>query len=433
MHKIKSIVVTGYRRQEEPINLVLGEHANFLIGQNGTGKTTLINLINACLTVDYRVLTETIFEKVIISFKRTGENSVPSIEVKKPIRQKREALVEVRYKIKGNAKADPEKYNLLLEKHRTTIHGRGSNRQIVFRRDNVRELHHALSSIFNHTWLSLHRGHEKIADYHSYELEYENVGPAILPGVDRKLDEVLRKLQEYYFTLDGLVKEKTHQFQQEWFRSFLISGDFPDIRNTHIDFDAERKAIDDIFKRFEVQPESYEGQLKNHIAIGKEVFAKFRKRGIRLPEFYKLYDVFRLHMLVNRWQLLQKEQGEILAPKSEFVGIASSMLYRKTIDFTPTNDVKVNADDNLNIPVEKLSSGEKQLLIFLAETLLQQKQPYIFLADEPELSLHVEWQEKLVLNLLQMNPNAQVLFATHSPDIVGPFREHVFSMEKLVK
>ncbi|WP_352694993.1 AAA family ATPase [Mesorhizobium opportunistum] len=93
---------------------------------------------------------------------------------------------------------------------------------------------------------------------------------------------------------------------------------------------------------------------------------------------------------------------------------------------------ETETEDKDPIPIRKLSSGEKQLLIFLSETLLQEQAPFIFLADEPELSLHVEWQEELVPNLLRINPNAQVLFATHSPDIVNKYQANIVEMEKMI-
>jgi predicted ATP-binding protein involved in virulence len=78
-----------------------------------------------------------------------------------------------------------------------------------------------------------------------------------------------------------------------------------------------------------------------------------------------------------------------------------------------------------------LSSGEKQLLIVLGEALLQEKQAWVYIADEPELSLHVKWQESLVENLRTINPNAQIVFATHSPDVVSTFGDKVFDMERM--
>lgn len=87
---------------------------------------------------------------------------------------------------------------------------------------------------------------------------------------------------------------------------------------------------------------------------------------------------------------------------------------------------------NTKLSLRELSSGEKQLVIILGEALLQKQSPSVYIADEPDLSLHVSWQEKLTTNLRQINPHAQVMFATHSPDIVAGFQDRVFDLEKLL-
>ena len=69
---------------------------------------------------------------------------------------------------------------------------------------------------------------------------------------------------------------------------------------------------------------------------------------------------------------------------------------------------------NVEIQHQSLSSGEKQLLILLTQTLLQEKQPFIYIADEPELSLHIEWQHKIISAIKELNPNVQIIAATHS-------------------
>ncbi|MES4397188.1 AAA family ATPase, partial [Escherichia coli] len=79
-----------------------------------------------------------------------------------------------------------------------------------------------------------------------------------------------------------------------------------------------------------------------------------------------------------------------------------------------------------------LSSGEKQLLILFIETLLQQNKPFIYLTDEPELSLHIAWQRKIIPAIKQLNPNAQIIAATHSPEVASKYRNAIFDMEKLV-
>ena len=71
------------------------------------------------------------------------------------------------------------------------------------------------------------------------------------------------------------------------------------------------------------------------------------------------------------------------------------------------------------LPIDALSSGEKQiLLIMLRVFLLEGKESYVLL-DEPENSLDISWQYKLIDTLTQLNPNAQFFITTHSPSIFG--------------
>ena len=65
-----------------------------------------------------------------------------------------------------------------------------------------------------------------------------------------------------------------------------------------------------------------------------------------------------------------------------------------------------------------LSSGEKQLLVILLTLLVQDNKPYVLFMDEPEVSLHIEWQQQLVSRMRELNPNAQIIIATHSPALI---------------
>lgn len=109
------------------------------------------------------------------------------------------------------------------------------------------------------------------------------------------------------------------------------------------------------------------------------------------------------------------------------------MMVKKEYRVSEKNELNaVLLESNSSIPLTELSSGEKQLLIILGEALLQQRTPTIYIADEPELSLHVAWQVQLVENLRRLNPEAQIIVATHSPEIVSSFGSQVFNMEDLL-
>jgi ABC-type cobalamin/Fe3+-siderophores transport system ATPase subunit len=86
------------------------------------------------------------------------------------------------------------------------------------------------------------------------------------------------------------------------------------------------------------------------------------------------------------------------------------------------------------LALSQLSSGEKQLLIILTNALVQDGKPFILLMDEPEISLDIDWQYKLVKTIRTLNPSCQLIIATHSPAVFGDgWNDKLFFMENLLK
>jgi predicted ATP-binding protein involved in virulence len=81
------------------------------------------------------------------------------------------------------------------------------------------------------------------------------------------------------------------------------------------------------------------------------------------------------------------------------------------------NELRFTQIGEVLLPYQ-LSSGEKQILIILLTVLVEDNQPYVLFMDEPEVSLHLEWQKRLVDLCLELNPNVQIILTTHSPAIV---------------
>lgn len=234
--------------------------------------------------------------------------------------------------------------------------------------------------------------------------------------------------------MDKKVSDLTLSFQRGWLISFFATEkSVGTILRGDINIDEDKKAIEQIFSKFQFPRDSYASQLERHGKLAERVFKGFReKEKIEFKDFLIMYDVMKLHALVEQWQDLQDKQNEIYRPKYNLVEIASEMLFQKRLDVDSSNTIRVKSHKDEVISLINMSSGEKQLIIFLVETLLQEQETYIFLADEPELSLHIEWQEQLVPSLLRINPNAQVIFATHSPDVVGRFQNNIINMEELI-
>lgn len=82
-----------------------------------------------------------------------------------------------------------------------------------------------------------------------------------------------------------------------------------------------------------------------------------------------------------------------------------------------SNDIAFIQGDDLLTPY-KLSAGEKHMLVILLTVLLRSGEHCVLFMDEPEASLHIEWQESLIENIRNLNPNVQLILSTHSPAVI---------------
>ena len=106
----------------------------------------------------------------------------------------------------------------------------------------------------------------------------------------------------------------------------------------------------------------------------------------------------------------------------------------KIIQIDPHTNHLVFIDDGEVIPLYKLSSGEKQLLLILMRVFLMEEEPYILLMDEPEISLHIEWQYILFEEIRRLNHNCQIITSTHSPSLFGDgWGDKLVFVEELIK
>ena len=114
-----------------------------------------------------------------------------------------------------------------------------------------------------------------------------------------------------------------------------------------------------------------------------------------------------------------EKQAEIKKGIDDFCAIVNG-LFKDTGKRIEIEGNKFNIiADNQILPIDALSSGEKQILLILLRVfLLDGKSGYV-LIDEPENSLDISWQFELINILVKLNPNAQYFITTHSPSIFG--------------
>jgi energy-coupling factor transporter ATP-binding protein EcfA2 len=84
-------------------------------------------------------------------------------------------------------------------------------------------------------------------------------------------------------------------------------------------------------------------------------------------------------------------------------------------------EVEIDGEPSRTVAPSRLSSGEQQILVLAYEVLFRSEPETLVLIDEPELSLHVLWQDTFVDDLSKMGNlrNLQFMLATHSPSLIG--------------
>lgn len=174
-----------------------------------------------------------------------------------------------------------------------------------------------------------------------------------------------------------------------------------------------------------------------------ELIKKFMKDqqielSMNYNEFSSAFDKSpQLQRVVNEIQEVSQRTEEVLEPQRALQKTIE-MFYRgdkkfkidkrdSPVRFRPLSSRFVIHSKEKSISLESLSSGEKQLLYMLLEILNTSNET--ILIDEPELSLHVDWQRQLVESMTEINDNCQILLATHSPELIGSVSpESVFEL-----
>ena len=110
--------------------------------------------------------------------------------------------------------------------------------------------------------------------------------------------------------------------------------------------------------------------------------------------------------------------AELSQPKTLFQDMMDKMFEDtdKKID-RKSNEIQFFQHGDTLTPYQ-LSSGEKQLLVILLTVLVENGQHYTLIMDEPEISLHIEWQQQLINLIRELNPNVQIIMSTHAPALI---------------
>lgn len=424
MFKLKDVTITGFWGQHS-INTDFHEDVNIFIGRNGTGKTTFINLLQAVLSVDLELLHSLQFDKIIINLKNGKKSRKVEVEKLAENLQYKEIIYKIGAK-KHNLPIIPPRELKYINKRNGRLHPR-------FYRE-VQEIKIALSNLINVSYLSVNRD---LTDEYK-----ENRREEISNIIDARLEELINDLTTYQLQLETDLSKLSKKFQEDVLRSMLFNEDFDFVKvNEPVKLDIRRIGIGlkQAYRGLGILDSQTDEAIDRHIEAIKKAANSIneavndKEKGVYANDVTPLTLLRRTRRINELSFELEENKKRIFVRLDDFINLLNEFHDTKyfSLQDSKSGGISITKEDT-SIPISELSSGEKQLIILLTEALLQKGKETLFIADEPELSLHIEWQRKVISSIKKLNPNSQVIVATHSPEIVGKFKESVINMERII-
>ena len=398
------------------------EHVNIFIGANGSSKTTFLNLIEAALLCDISTFANIEFESIEITLQQ--ENA--SIKV---LRINTEDIPIIKYIFNNVLEYEIPCAEIPFRSYRFPSRYREAYSAII----------EELTRIVNISWLSINRDNTSALDFERSR-EYMEL---IRNTVDLKLHDLIKKLIVYQLQLESEANKSANKFKEEALSLMLYNASVDVFKNenlqhvTSTDTTSMKKDLFLAFKALGVAKDKSD-QIQCHISKIKEVISNISaNHTISIDDVFVLSLINRTISIIEISKAHEEQTRKIFAPMEKFWKCLNNFMPNKTFELNKDNDGNINislkegGDKNNSISITSLSSGEKQLFILLTEALLQKSITHIFIADEPELSLHIEWQRKILNALLDLNSNAQIIVATHSPEVAGNFPGNIINMKSI--
>lgn len=370
---------------------VLDRHVNVFWGLNGSGKTTLLRILHAALNNDASELEELPFESAEVVFHspvhgtdlvRTWSRAEPATESEED--DSPEFFI-------SSSGVTHESWVVEEEPARAKWQTRPVDVAINEK---------ALTARYAHSYLPISRVVEGMTDRGFRDDATFGSSEAALTSDERFVRQVRRRWIAYSTKSVSSIKD----IQQQGLATVLalLFGGVTGGPRREVTIAPAETAYELV--------KSFLEEQRIYLAIGK-------------TEFIRKYEDSEEHQqVVSEIQDVDREIDEIQRPQREFQAVIDEMYVGNKHLLLPKSGLnqrpsvlRVRSDEQW-IPLKSLSSGEKQLLQVLLEALAAEQSTVMI--DEPELSLHVDWQQRLVSSMQRVNSECQLLLATHSPEVM---------------
>ncbi|EGT5738490.1 ATP-binding cassette domain-containing protein, partial [Cronobacter dublinensis subsp. dublinensis] len=207
MYKIQSIAINGFWQR---LNAVcsFNDDVNIIIGRNGTGKTTFMNILHSILSIDLDGINNNDFNSAEIKLK--DKKKTKTIKIKK-IESDTSPFSEIEYQLSS-------------KKHTIRLFNADDRRiSLSYRRraqEETEELRSELAKLVSLSSLSVYR----LRNSDDFEVR-DKYGSRFINPVDYKLSELMQELTKYQLELSQRARDIALDLQKEVLASILYSKD----------------------------------------------------------------------------------------------------------------------------------------------------------------------------------------------------------------
>ncbi|HHQ4717709.1 TPA: AAA family ATPase [Aeromonas veronii] len=411
---------------ERDVTLNFDGNIKIIIGDNGSGKTTVLSALYAILSQNFHKLSKIDFECIEVLFS-SGENIVikkDSLGIGKYI----ELLEHSALEGLNNIVSPDELLELLRTISKVSypkVQHITSFRNLARKsRWSSRELYERLSYVARRIFND--ENETDISDEIKEVINRNVSGNLLYLPTYRRVEEGLNTLgylEDDFSSADQLIQ----------FGMNDVKARFRKIKNELKDSavklytNLNGKMLTQLASDYKASEHEFEkirktDELKIVLSrVGDSISESTKQRildlisnGVIQQERYHPL-VFVLSNLVDVY-LEQKETDDAI---KLFVDVANRYLVNKEVIYDENNvDIKVtNKKTKTEVDLENLSSGEKQFISLFSKLYLDKINDYIIIFDEPELSLSIEWQATLLPDIIDSKRCKFLVAATHSPFI----------------
>ncbi|XZI41632.1 AAA family ATPase [Clostridium perfringens] len=255
---------------------------------------------------------------------------------------------------------------------------------------------------------------KKISNDKEYnEREYKRNNLGYIVSKINKTTEVIDNIPE---KIREIISEVSQKYSKE---ANIIDSSYP-VRlfatNTGLTEEEYKSKIIDIRKKFD-KLNAYdisEVKFEKDIMF-KEEHAKALK--IYFDDFDKKYQVYE----------------EMLEKFDLFMDIINTKLAFKNIKISKETGLSIVDMQGREFKLSMLSSGEKQMIVLFYNLIFEINNESLLLMDEPEISLHISWQQEFMSDLLRVldKKNINIIVATHSPQILSNYWDNQIDLGEI--